>query len=630
MHDKDEHLISQIARKIKKGEIILFLGAGVSKIVDPRYPTGQELKSGLLKELPTDIDPLTSLHEVAEVYEKIFSRAELINFISDKVIHPEYNSNLHKILLLFPSDLITTNYDTIIEANHRDLFPGECLNIIVDDSDMTFHKNGKTILKIHGSFSWDGRSTSIIITNNDYAAFKRDNKFIKEYLKVMFCRSIVFLGYSMDDENIMEVHDEIINYQKEKASQCYYVASSPTVKQVDMHHIVSSDLHVFARRLFEKVFFDLDVSKKQEPNENSNGISNKLEASENINHLIEYLKQDQFASGLWGKSICQLFMKCFHKDHVPSEYNNFGSFSATDIVLRDLNTTIGLEPMWNTDGIMTSIKTKSDISGGVGLIKKEENTKFSQGQLIIDKNIRHTCAVINIFLLLGKYTEALTSLKWVCQMEKDWFNNNDGKLPINLACIIDCIEYARKNIQFSDYCYQSPDDFKAIIDVFMLWDDKKNVLYKELNNALLRVENLWALKNNSSDILEDTKIYITLFILLRLSNYPPMFPKLFTKIAMTLYNAFIGKPGLSLTLNNKDITDIGATGSFLHIVFNPKAQKVLKHELEDSVYCSFSDWCKASYKYLINNIKNKEILNESFSEIVSPIIPMIKQNKING
>ena len=53
------HLLNQIARKVQAGELVFFIGAGVSKSVYSGYPTSEELKKALLEETDTQQDPST-------------------------------------------------------------------------------------------------------------------------------------------------------------------------------------------------------------------------------------------------------------------------------------------------------------------------------------------------------------------------------------------------------------------------------------------------------------------------------------------------------------------------------------------------------------------------------------------
>ncbi|MBU4179976.1 MAG: hypothetical protein KJ625_08575, partial [Actinobacteria bacterium] len=338
---------------------------------------------------------------------------------------------------------------------------------------------------------------------------------------------------------------------------------------------------------------------------------------------LEYLKKDQFDSGLWGKSIKQLFLKCFNRKKVPDEYRGIGSFSATDIVLRDLLVPNGATQLWKKDELLKTIRKQRDSFGGVGLNERIDINKFSIGQLKIDSNIRHTSAVVNISLLLEKHVDAMLSLNWLYQVENHWVDSNDGKMPINIACLIDCIDHARRNPGFANHCYCNPVEFRYIKEGFMCWEKKRNDLYRILNSSLLG-ERLWALRDSKGNLIENTMIYITLFILLRLENYPSLFPKKFTQIVWALYKLRTGH-GLPFSLGSRKTIDVGATGTFLKIVFGEKAQEVLRSELTVNEFAELSDWLSASHKALFEKYLTRDSLTKSFAEIVSPILFLMRQ-----
>ena len=262
----------------------------------------------------------------------------------------------------------------------------------------------------------------------------------------------------------------------------------------------------------------------------------------------------------------------------------------------------------------------------MGIRANYDISKFSPGQLKIDANIRHTCAVVNIALMLGEYEDAFLSLKWLYQFKDFWVNPKDGKLPINLGCLIDCITHARINIGFSEFCYRNPKKFGYLRDAFLEWNDTKNSLYAQLNNALPLFERLWALKDDKGNILENTKTYIPLFIFLRLEEYAALYPKEFAAVIWALYNL---RKGLGLPLSLRGDMDLGITGSYPKTVGNKKAEEVLKSELTRNNFSELKKWTDQSYKNLIIHIKkNPEKISGSFAEIISPILSLVQSKGI--
>lgn len=98
--------------------------------------------------------------------------------------------------------IITTNYDGLIE----NIFE---FNKLIGNNILLSNPYG-SVYKIHGCFE---DPEKIIITNNDYLAF--DNKFelIRAQLLSLFIHNpIIFLGYSVGDDNIKKILKTIFSY----------------------------------------------------------------------------------------------------------------------------------------------------------------------------------------------------------------------------------------------------------------------------------------------------------------------------------------------------------------------------------------------------------------------------------
>jgi hypothetical protein len=114
---------------------------------------------------------------------------------------------------------VTTNYDQFLEDTvlHADLKRGTAavLRRPVRNRDFAGRSaQGKTLYKIHGCISADPES-SIVITEDDYHRFLRQDRYIVNKLYTLFCeRIVVFLGYSLTDPNIQFIYNEVLFDQK--------------------------------------------------------------------------------------------------------------------------------------------------------------------------------------------------------------------------------------------------------------------------------------------------------------------------------------------------------------------------------------------------------------------------------
>ncbi|MFA6009669.1 MAG: SIR2 family protein [Desulfobacteraceae bacterium] len=108
------------------------------------------------------------------------------------------------------SGIITTNYDTLLE----EIFPG--FQVFVGQDELLFSANQSIseIYKIHGCCN---NPKSIIITDQDYSNFNRKNIYLVSKLLTIFIEHpIVFLGYSLSDENIEEILKSIADCLNEE------------------------------------------------------------------------------------------------------------------------------------------------------------------------------------------------------------------------------------------------------------------------------------------------------------------------------------------------------------------------------------------------------------------------------
>lgn len=99
--------------------------------------------------------------------------------------------------------IITTNWDPFLEQLYPDY------KVIVGQNDLLFSNPQEVgeIYKIHGCASKPG---SLILTDDDYAKFNERNPYLAAKLITIFVEHpIVFLGYSISDENIASLLQSI-------------------------------------------------------------------------------------------------------------------------------------------------------------------------------------------------------------------------------------------------------------------------------------------------------------------------------------------------------------------------------------------------------------------------------------
>ena len=232
---------------------ILFIGAGISKRYLYQYPSWEELLR--LSFMKFDADPFQYQKYIDSCKRKGYSDFE-INAYMGTVIENEFNKAFfdRKITLnignkknpswvkrgispykMFLADyfkkqklnnspellneldklkklknkisaVITTNYDLFLEkyvfSKDFNVFVRQHELFSADSYDIA------EIYKIHGSAS---DAESIIITEADYDGFKESRKLIIAKMLTLFAEApIIFMGYSLTDENIREIIEEFL------------------------------------------------------------------------------------------------------------------------------------------------------------------------------------------------------------------------------------------------------------------------------------------------------------------------------------------------------------------------------------------------------------------------------------
>lgn len=197
----------QIIDAMYERKCLFFIGSGMSK--EAGLPSASDLTEILSKKLKSNgKEPSgNQLQKVAQDFCRIFSRPELLQIIRGEIVRKleranRKSFNLLNDLLIKPKDIVTTNWDPLIEEalgkkNYTPIFEPTA---VVRYSDAYIN-----LFKIHGDIDHD-----IIITENDYKNYRNKWEPIITKLKALFQeRTIIFIGYSTDDENFLEAYMEV-------------------------------------------------------------------------------------------------------------------------------------------------------------------------------------------------------------------------------------------------------------------------------------------------------------------------------------------------------------------------------------------------------------------------------------
>lgn len=148
-------------------------------------------------------DYLYSTDFSESIYLKYQIKVLLNELLESSVLAEEYSREIELLKQLNPHAIVTTNYDQLLET----IFPN--FKVVIGQQVIKNRKalNIGHILKIHGCVS---QPEEIIISKDDYEKFKDNRKYISAKLLTYFMEHpIIFIGYSISDENIQKLLSDI-------------------------------------------------------------------------------------------------------------------------------------------------------------------------------------------------------------------------------------------------------------------------------------------------------------------------------------------------------------------------------------------------------------------------------------
>ncbi|HHZ7489332.1 TPA: SIR2 family protein [Citrobacter freundii] len=194
--------IANILRAKDEESLAIFIGAGVSKSSETKtikMPSWGDLIDSLISDL--NIEGETDYLKIAQLYYLTFGEhlyyKKIKDFFPDNIPH----SKIHDLIFkLNPHSVITTNWDTLLEAaiNAKTYF----YNVISSDKDLMKSYLGKKLIKMHGDF----KNHNIVFKEDDYLNYSYKFPLIENYVKsVISTHTVLFLGYSYNDIDLKQI-----------------------------------------------------------------------------------------------------------------------------------------------------------------------------------------------------------------------------------------------------------------------------------------------------------------------------------------------------------------------------------------------------------------------------------------
>lgn len=213
-----------IIEGIKNNEVVLFIGSGAS--TEGRGVFKTTLYTEIRNELNIEKD--ISFSELMQIYcDKPHGRKKLIKEIRSRFQYyeqfPEIKRNMTQFFYHLSSiysikDIITTNWDTLLEREC------DCVPIIYEEDIALLDESERKVYKMHGSIE---NISTLVITKDDYDKCYEElntNLLGAKIKELLANKMIVFIGYSLEDEDFKKIW-ELINKNLKKLKPHFYIVS---------------------------------------------------------------------------------------------------------------------------------------------------------------------------------------------------------------------------------------------------------------------------------------------------------------------------------------------------------------------------------------------------------------------
>lgn len=250
----------RILELIRKEEIALFAGAGMSLYAG--YPSGEALAEIIYNKLTADLkEQIEFSKDLPKLANDIYNikggnKNYLIEMLKNEFEKDPKTKKTHEILSKIPQikTIITTNYDTLFEITNKNL---QIIRNSVDCANANLNK--QCLFKIHGDLN---DTSNIILTKSDYS-----NYFVKENEQSIFWNTvktklienhIIFVGYNLEDINIINIIEKIKIELGDSSKEMYLVA--PSIKPAKLIFLQKKGIKYIeatAEELFKEVEEDL-------------------------------------------------------------------------------------------------------------------------------------------------------------------------------------------------------------------------------------------------------------------------------------------------------------------------------------------------------------------------------------
>ncbi len=236
-----------IRKAMNEKQLVLFVGAGASiKAGMPSWSDAVKIFANKLNvEANGSDNTLLPQYYFNSRGNKEYTQLsrEVFRF-NEKLIPNE----VHSMILRFNAQtIITTNYDHLLELAAED--NGEFLQVISQDVDLPYRKDGKELIKIHGDFEHN----NFVLKEDDYLHYHKNFKLIENYVKSLIgTKMVLFIGYGFNDPDIKHIFSWVKEVLNEHFQSAYMIVTGKSKDQNEVEYY----RHLGINLIYSTVLFD--------------------------------------------------------------------------------------------------------------------------------------------------------------------------------------------------------------------------------------------------------------------------------------------------------------------------------------------------------------------------------------
>ncbi|ASK30682.1 hypothetical protein CEY12_11400 [Chryseobacterium sp. T16E-39] len=303
----------KLIEAIENNELVIFVGAGCSMPLN--FPSWQNLIISVLDKLNEEFSSIstlnfvnlknqlqnnsTTLFEILEELEtnkkhgdqyKARSKEIIYDLIENRIKEGQLDSEIHKLIWQLSSKIVTTNYDSVLEANM--LRP----NIKTFDNQNIFqilksqNNDSEFLYKIHGDYS---NPKTMTVFRSDYENIYNPKNPNEDALSTFYKgKTFLFIGFSLTDPYVNSLFDKIKKLYEGYTINKHFVF---TTKDEDFTHYDIKGIKIKDWGDSLKYYIEQLIDKKKHTNTRINNemlnLANEISLNdEDIENLPKIIK----------------------------------------------------------------------------------------------------------------------------------------------------------------------------------------------------------------------------------------------------------------------------------------------------------------------------------------------------